>query len=262
MKASEINNYLKSLNGGWVDEARTVDTFKAGNPDDEVKGIAVGWMSYIYALKRALELGCNMFITHEPTYYDHYDDISKNEQLEIVRNKKAFIEQNRIIILRCHDLWDKYPGEGISDSWGDMLGFGKPIAGEGYFHVYEVEGNTSGEIARKVAGILKHTGQNAVQLIGPDNKEVRTIAIGTGAATPFLHMVQTYNVDMTICSDDGFCYWRDGALAIDMDFPVLVVNHAVSELNGMKRLAQHLSRKYPEIPVHYIDQSCMYKLVE
>jgi hypothetical protein len=74
LRARDIKAYLRSLNRGWISMEETVDTFKSGNPDAEVKGIGVGWMSYTWALERALELGLNMFITHEPTYFEHRDN--------------------------------------------------------------------------------------------------------------------------------------------------------------------------------------------
>ncbi|MBW1888049.1 MAG: hypothetical protein JRI52_06835, partial [Deltaproteobacteria bacterium] len=60
---------------------------------------------------------------------------------------------------------------------------------------------------------------------------------------------------------DCISYWRDAALAIDMDFPMIVVNHPCSEEFGMKNLAAHLSKKYPAVPVHHIPQKCMYKII-
>jgi hypothetical protein len=71
LTAGDVHNYLRSFGADWVDSKRTVDTFKAGSPDMPVKGIAVGWMSYFNSLRRAVELDCNLFVTHEPTYYDH-----------------------------------------------------------------------------------------------------------------------------------------------------------------------------------------------
>ena len=71
--AGNVHEYLRSLGADWVNPNRTVDTFKAGGPEAVVKGIAVGWLSYFDSLRKAHELGCNLFITHEPTYYDHRD---------------------------------------------------------------------------------------------------------------------------------------------------------------------------------------------
>src|SRR5512146_695111 len=102
MKVDELQAFLRSLNGGWLNPGDTVDTFKAGDPQAEVRAIAVGWMSYRWALQRALDLGCNVFITHEPTYYDHHDNQPKIFSLPGVRQKQQWIEESGIVILRCH----------------------------------------------------------------------------------------------------------------------------------------------------------------
>ena len=262
MKAREVREYLQSLDGGWVNWERTVDTFKAGDPEMEVKGIAVGWMSYTRALREALEQGCNLFITHEPTFYDHLDRDEEVFRFASAQEKRQLLEENGMVVLRCHDLWDQVPGIGIPDTWAQQLGFTDPVAGEGYYRVYDVSGRTALEVARQVAARTRELGQEAVQLIGPGEAQVTRVAIGTGAITPFQRYLDEYGVDLAICTDDGFSYWRDGGLAIDMELPVIVVNHAVAEINGMKLLAGHLREKFPELPVHVVRQSCAFRLVE
>ena len=261
MKANEIQAYLRTLNGGWVDETKTVDQFKAGDPEAIVRGIAVGWMGYTWALELAIALGCNLFITHEPTYYDHLDSDDKVFKLPGVSERRRFIQENQLVILRCHDLWDQYPTLGIPDAWADMLGLGMAIGGEGYFRLYDVSGYSAIEIAQKIARHTRKLGQEAVQLIGPGEKMVNRLAIGTGAITPVFHYVQVLGADIGLCSDDGIAYWREGAYAIDAEFPLIVVNHTVSELAGIGKLAEHLQLQFPQIPVHHIPQRCTYSLV-
>ena len=127
--AGDVQEYLKSLDGGWIDRSSTVDTFKSGGPEVTVSGIAVGWMSYTSALRKAVELGCNLFITHEPTYYNHRDNDESIFRLAVASEKKAFIERHGLTIIRCHDLWDQYPKLGIPFAWGKMLGFEGPMDG-------------------------------------------------------------------------------------------------------------------------------------
>jgi putative NIF3 family GTP cyclohydrolase 1 type 2 len=265
MKAYELQSYLRSLNGGWMDLENTVDTFKSGPPGSEVRGIAVSWMSYTAALHQALELGCNVFITHEPTYFDHFDGASERGlamfEISKVRAKRQFIEDHDLIILRCHDLWDQMPQIGIPDAWANWLELGQAINGGGYFRIYDVKGRTAIEMAQQVAEHTQVLGQEAVQLIGPAEKSVSRLAIGTGAITPFLTFVEQYNADIAICTDDGFVYWRDGAFAVDMQIPVIIVNHTVSEEAGMINLAAHLQSEFPDIPVHHIPQHCVYRLI-
>jgi len=259
--AGDIHRYLKSLDGGWVRWEKTVDTFKAGSPETAVKGIAVAWMPYNHALGRAQELGCNLFVTHEPTYYNHRDDDPEIFRFPAVKAKREFIEKNGLVIIRCHDVWDQYPKIGIPTGWGTLLELGQPIDGAGYYYVYDGKGRSSGALARQIASRTAGFAQPGVQLIGPDDKPVRRIALGTGAITPMFHFIEKLAADMAICVDDDFTYWRDGAYAIDAGFPVVVVNHPVAEEYSMKLLADQLSRQYPQLPVHHIPESCMYRLV-
>ena len=261
MKASDIKAYLDSLNTGWVYE-NTVDTFKSGDPDSELTGVAVGWMSYFRALKHAVKLNCNLFITHEPTFYAHSDNDPTVFKYESLNLKRKFIEENKIIILRCHDLWDQYRPIGIPDSWAELLGFIDPIITDSFYRVFDRTLTKAVDVARDVARRTRKFGQPGVQLIGPPEKMVRRIAIGTGAITPYRIMLDRFQPDLIIATDDGFTYWKDGAMAIDMDIPVIVVNHAVSEVHGMERLAERLAEVFPSLQVHPIRQMCMYHLVD
>jgi len=260
--AGDLQGFFRSLNGGWLDPETTVDTFKSGGPDVEVTGIAVSWMSTSAALERALGLGCNVFVTHEPTYYNHLDACdSPIFELDGVREKRDFIEASGMSIIRCHDLWDQVPGVGIPDAWGEALGLGRVVGGEGYYRVYGVSGRSAGEVASQVAARSVQYGQEAVQLIGDPDTSVTRVAIGTGAITPLFTYVTKYQIDLAICTDDGFTYWQHGAYAADAGLPVIVVNHATSEEPGMIRLAETIQRRFPTVPVHYIPHGCMYTLV-
>ncbi len=262
MQAKVLQRYLRSLNGGWMDLDNTVDTFKAGEPETEVKGIAVAWMSTLSALQKAIDLGCNVFITHEPTYYNHHDAPDNPIfKLEGAQVKRSFIQANKLVIIRCHDLWDQVLDMGIPDSWGTLLDLGKIIGGSGYFRVYDVSGKTAGGIAQQVAEKTKLFGQQAVQLIGHPDIKVSRVVIGTGAITPLFNYITEYEADLAICTDDGFTYWQHGAYALDHDLPVIVVNHAVSEEIGMINLAKHLELQFSDIAVHHIPEGCLYSLV-
>jgi putative NIF3 family GTP cyclohydrolase 1 type 2 len=266
MRAKHLQAHLRSLNGGWVDPEHTVDTFKAGDSETEVAGIAVAWMSTRRALEQALALGCNVFVTHEPTYYTHEDDAAHpTAQLPVAREKRSFIEESGLVIIRCHDLWDQVPVMGIPDTWGFALALGEAVGGEGYFRVYDVSGRTAGDVARQVALRTGLFGQEAVQLIGDPATPVSRVVIGTGAITPLFEVIaefgESHGVDLAICTDDGFTYWKHGAYALDAGFPVIIVNHATSEEAGMGALADHLRAQFPDVPVHFIREGCMYQLV-
>lgn len=261
MIVSDLCEYLDGLRVVGPYPEPTVDTIKAGDPSTEVRGIAVGWMSYTWAIEEAIASGCNVFVTHEPTYFDHYDDNPELDALPGVRAKRAFIEETGIVILRCHDVWDQLPEMGIGDSWGRWLGLTDPVAGDRFLRVYRVTPRSALDFARQVARRVAPLGQDTVHLAGPADRIVERIVTGTGAITPFPEMLIRFDADLAVTTDDGTHYWRDAGLAIDLGRPVIVVHHPVSEEPGVASLARHLSSAFPGLPVRHIEQSCMYREV-
>jgi putative NIF3 family GTP cyclohydrolase 1 type 2 len=259
VRASDVRDHLLKL-GPWV-KPDTVDTFKAGDPSTVVRKIAVAWMPYMWTIRRAIDEGCNLLVCHEPVYYNHRDMDKAVFDFEIARRKKELIESSRLVIYRCHDVWDRVEGKGIPATWGEFLGFSNLVKRSTFCHVYEIAETSSGEVARQVAGKLKTLGQEAIQLIGPADKPVRRVAVGTGAITPFREMSGELGADLAICSDDGFTMWSHGTMAIDMGYPVILVNHACSEEPGMRTLTTALSRAFPGVEVVHIAQQCMFRTI-
>jgi len=109
----------------WM--SKTVDTFKAGNPDTPVTGIAVTMMATLDVLQRAAANGQNLIITHEPTFFNHYDDKPEgmDENDVVWKEKRAFIEQHKLIIWRLHDHWHMRKPDGIQAGMTHALGWEK-----------------------------------------------------------------------------------------------------------------------------------------
>ena len=72
MKAIEIMDELFKL-ANDRDYSNTCDTCKAGNPDIEVRKIAVSMFATPEVVRRAREWNAQLLIVHEPTYYNHMD---------------------------------------------------------------------------------------------------------------------------------------------------------------------------------------------
>lgn len=77
------------------------DTVKFGNPEQEITGIVVTMWATPNVIRRAVELGANMIITHEPTFYKD-DEIPRDNAVE--RAKLALIEKSGVVIYRYHTI--------------------------------------------------------------------------------------------------------------------------------------------------------------
>lgn len=257
--AGAVADHLRSRAGEWEYPEDTVDTFKVGGPATEVTGIAVAWLPFTWALERAIELGCSLFVTHEPTFYDHFDSRHDLFQLEIPNQRRKLIEEAGMAVLRCHDLWDRDPDDGITVAWAEELGLTDLVIAGTYSRLYEISPTTARAFATEVSAATADRGQQGVRLIGDGNRIVRTVCVGTGAISPYLELVKELDPDLIVCSDDGMDYWRDGAYAVDGGPPIIVVHHGVSEEPGVARLARELARAFPQVPVHHISQTAMYE---
>jgi len=259
LRAREVHEHLRSV-GAWVDwQGRTCDGFKYGDPDAEVTGIAVGWQSLRSALEEAHAKGCNLFITHEPTFYSHMDDDATAKASEPGQRKVAFLERTGMVVYRCHDVWDIFPELGIVDAWSEFLGLGKPIARAKYYNLHRVPSTTVWELAQRIAQSVAPLGEQSVQLMGKKWQMVHRLAVGTGAITQVRSMVEL-GADVVLTTDDGTWLWRDGAWIADLGLPMLRVNHMTAEIPGLRKLADYLRQCFPGVAVHFVGPTCSYEI--
>ena len=100
MKIIELINELKSFAAVPVDETKTCDTVKSGDPEAEIKKVGTTMFATPNVIRKAAEKGINFLIVHEPTYYNHMDN---KVDYPIADEKKKLIEEKGLTIFRFHD---------------------------------------------------------------------------------------------------------------------------------------------------------------
>jgi putative NIF3 family GTP cyclohydrolase 1 type 2 len=253
MNTNDIREHLLSR-APWVDRERTVDTVKAGDPTREVHAIAVGWVACIENLRRAHELGCDLFVTHEPTFWEHQAPELRYRDVEPGLTKQRFLDETGMVVLRVHDIWDNWPGIGIRDSWAKGLGLTRFLAqDETRWHaVYAIEETTLREFAQAVAAKVKVLGQDSVQVIGDPGMRVSRPAVGVGCGGPDTDMI-ALGADVLVVCFDGASYWQARQRFAELGVGVITVEHGSSEMWGIENLAAYLRETFPTIAVHYLD---------
>jgi len=260
MNTLDIRDHLVSR-APWVDPATTVDTVKSGDPRRPVRRLGVGWMATIYDLRAAVDDGCDLFVTHEPTFNDHRDPVDGEcRRVEPGKSKQDFLDRTGLVVLRCHDAWDAWPGIGIRDSWARGLGLTDMVAENAcaetqrrWHAVYRIEPVDLGGFAADVARRVRTLGQDGVEVLGDPGRRVSHPAVGVGCGGPDKDMIDA-GADVLIVCYDGASYWETRERLVELGAAVITVEHGTSEIWGMQSLARYLGESFPELEVRFYDR--------
>jgi putative NIF3 family GTP cyclohydrolase 1 type 2 len=261
----DIHNYFKSTETGKkVNWERTTDTFKCGDPSKPVKKIAVAWKARWDTLREAVDKGADMFISHESICVNAQNGSPEPEVVFALPSEKPkfeWLDKTGLVVYRCHDVWDMFPGIGIRDTWQRELKIGNKIIVDEYpFYVTEIPPVTVSEFARHVLKHVQPLGQNGVMVSGNLDKKVSRIGTGTGQNNNSVRLMEA-GADIGIMTDDGYSHVRMGVHANELDFPVIVLNHGVSEEWGIMNLAKYVQQTFQSIEVFHIPQYCPYRII-
>jgi len=263
VKCSEVHDHFRGIEIG-VDWRHTTDGFKAGEPDTEVEALAVAWKPSQEALRTAHGLGARLFIAHESLCVQSPNDDPRGEKASALPSEQPmfeWLEQTGMVVYRCHDVWDRYPRDGVRWAWQNGLSLeGEIIADEYPVLVTEIAPTTVGRLAQLILDRAIPLGQNGVLVNGDLNRPICRVGTGTGAATNPL-LMRELGADVGIVVDDYYTYVRMGVHTHDLNFPTIGVNHGVAEEWGIRNLATHLEEAFPGVQVHYIAEQCVYTIL-
>lgn len=235
----------------WVDPQSTVDTIKAGDGNRPVAAIAVCWYPSLANLRRAVELGCQLLVTHEPTWWDHHDRPGGWRERGPGLEKTRLLAESGLVVARLHDTWDNWPGLGIRDSFARGLGL-EHFVGEDetrWHATYEVPEQSLREFAGYVARRVAPLGERVVQVMGDPEMRVRRPSIGVGCGGPNEDMI-ALGSDVLIVCFDGASYWSTRDRLLDQGVGVIALEHGTTEMWGMESLTRYLGDTWPELQVH------------
>ena len=232
----------------------TVDTFKAGNPDTAVTGIAVTMMATMDVLQRASAKGLNLVITHEPTFYSHLDTPEGMPQDDPVwAEKRAFIEKHNMVVWRFHDHWHMRKPDGIESGMVRSLGWQKFQKAESqYFFV--LPETTVKKLAQEVATKLD---SSVVRVVGDPDLKVTKVGFSPGAAGAQRETQALEQDDVQVLLVGETREWETVEYAADAvtqgrKKALIVIGHIPSEQNGMEECTRWLKEFVKQILVEFV----------
>jgi putative NIF3 family GTP cyclohydrolase 1 type 2 len=238
----------------WMQQ--TVDTFKAGNPDAQVKGIAVTMMATLDVLQRAAAAGQNLIITHEPTFFNHQDkpdDLDQKDNDPVLAAKRAFIEDHGLVIWRFHDHWHRMKRDGIELGMAHALGWEKfqDSSNQYLFAIPETD-------LEHLAGDLKSRLKiRVMRVVGDPKLKVNKVALVPGASgfAKETRALEISDVQVLITGEprewETVEYVAD-AVTEGKPKALIILGHIPSEQAGMEECARWLKTFVTEVPIEFV----------
>ena len=249
MRAREIREYFLSRSKR-VNREHTVDTFKHGDAETEVESVGVTWMLTMDAIDEAERLGVNFVITHEPTFYTHYDDVEEVKDDPMYLAKRRRLDEAGLTVLRLHDCWDGWPEIGVAASLARLLGLRRLKTGDGNPKIYGTQAPTVLDaFARLVRDKL---GMDAVQVMGDGEAKVERVGLASGMSGGLVRLRGFVAMKTDVVVAGELINWQDIRYLQDNRCPLILTDHAASENPGMRSLARLVQEQFG-VPTHFIE---------
>jgi putative NIF3 family GTP cyclohydrolase 1 type 2 len=245
MTAAQVAERIRgSIGAPWRE--KTVDGFKAGNPETAVTGIATTVMATRRVLARAVELGRNLIVTQEPVFYNANDEPGNRASDTVYLAKKAFIEQHGLVVFRFTDHWNaRRPDPRVA-----ALARALSWEGSGTNGVFTIRETTLSALAAQVRERLQVRG--GLRTLGAPGMRIRSALLVPGTTDVATVMAGLKQADAVIAGEprewEVVPYLLDGREA-GVNKALLSLGRVVSEEPGMKACAEWLKSVVPGLPV-------------
>jgi len=254
--AAEVIARIQQATGGasaWHD-ATTVDTFKAGNSQTTVTGIATTFSATMDVLERAVAHHQNLIISHEPVFYNHTDDTDWLADDPAYQRKRDYIDQHHLVLWRFHDHAHVAPGMPDLILQGMVAALGWQGAQDRIDpHRFTTKPITLQALA---ADIQKRLNIRMLRVVGDPSLEVTSFAFLPGASGRIQQITALRDKRVQALVAGESAEWETVLYAQDAPPTqrkgLILLGHEPSEELGMRACAQWLRPLVPEVPVEFV----------
>ncbi|MBQ7365095.1 MAG: Nif3-like dinuclear metal center hexameric protein [Clostridia bacterium] len=250
MKACEL---FRELLAGATLPDRTCDTLKAGDPEREVKTIAFTMFASVEVIREAIAFGADLLITHEPTYYNHYDEPMDDP---IYRQKHALIEESGLVIYRYHDGMHFRDTDRITEGELKALGITGQFVKTSYAASYRLTADEPIAASEVIARAQDRLGIRYARAAGDLAHQTTKIAACFGTPGGVFELLRDPEIDMVLTGETcewALCEYARDASALGIPKALVVMGHIGSEKGGMMHLADTVAAAHPELTVRYLE---------
>jgi putative NIF3 family GTP cyclohydrolase 1 type 2 len=244
--AQVVDTIKQHLNMTWNDKTYR-DTFKAGDPNTPVKGIASCFMSTFDVLQRSHAQGLNFVISHEPTFWSDSDMIEPIKDDPLYLEKLHFVEKNGMVVFRIHDHWHRFTPEPMTEGSERLLKWKQDPTGPKFYQFPPIKLST---LAEQVATRLY---SRSVRFVGDPNLMVTSL--GRGGHPLGANIAVLDKADVALASEvrewETVEYTRD-LINSGAKKGLIVISHEAGEEEGMLVFAEWMKTVTPDIRTVFV----------
>ncbi len=232
---------------------QTVDTIKAGDPNQQVTGIVTTMFATAEVIEKTAKLGANFIIAHEPTFYNHTDDAPWLAADEVYNYKSELLKKHKIAVWRFHDYIHAHKPDGV------LMGVLQALGWERFYNADKpfVVNIPSTSLQSIITLVKSKLGISHVKVIGSGSQVCSKILISPGAAggPRQIEAIRKEKPDLFICGEVN--EWETSEYVRDLQHmgaktSLIVLGHIVSEEPGLQWLVSWLQPQIPGIKITHI----------
>lgn len=230
----------------------TVDTLKSGSRDIKVTGIITSMFASMEIIQKAIDLGANFIIVHEPVFYNHLDETNWIEHDEVYQQKAKLLKKHNIAVWRNHDYVHSLRPDAVQGAVVNKLGWNKFYKpGEGSIQLPAI---SLEELIKQVKEKLEIS---TVRFIGDLSQSCQKILLMPGASGGRSHIkaISKEKPDVILCGElaewETAEYVRD-ARAKGQNLSLVVMGHVDSEEPGSEFMVKWLKDNVPGVKATHV----------
>ena len=252
MTIRDFINWLKTSMGiEWKETA--IDVFLYGNPDIELKNIAVTMMATQEVLEKAVQRDCNLIITHEPLFYNHHHKFQHLVNDAVYLAKETYLRNNGLCIFHLHDNLHHTRLDYIAVGMAHKLNWGKYRTDES-FKSFRMPGITLRHILRDIEVKLEPA---AMKYIGDQDVAYENVITSWGfmMMENGVKLINRHESSVLITGETHeweLAEYVHDAHQMGLKKALVMTGHVASEESGVEFFSNYLQENSPSLSIVYI----------
>ncbi len=267
MRIEKILAKLEAYHAPLDPVRRTCDGVIYGDIEKECTGIVLTCCSMASVIEEAARRGANLIITHEPTFFDGWDETDWLRDNKVYQAKKALLDKTGAVVYRDHDRLHGERPDGIFSGVIRELGWEDYRVDEGFWpgSKYVLPETTVREVARHMASALNIPG---MRILGDPDMRITKLAfcvhfLGQESDRKGIDFMDRSDCELFIPGeiiDWTFGQYITDANVLGLKKAALNVGHFNWEEPGMRNMRKWLPDVIGyEVPISFVQSGDMYR---